>query len=156
MSFKFRVFSADRDDLEDYIASVPNWDVGDVLYRDGKPAYRITAVIPMHDLDNEVYHGIWEVEPIGAGARASPVAIATHPTKPTRAYRAQMVFRRLRFDVRGRRTRGHGEAWRVSRLAGESPSGGPRAGDSPHCFRQPTRRSLAAAAQGRSCVWSEP
>jgi hypothetical protein len=34
----------------------------------GLPAYQITAVIPVNSLDNGVYAGIWEVEPIGAGA----------------------------------------------------------------------------------------
>ncbi len=64
VSFKFRVYNADDDDLDDYTSSEPNWSAGDVLYKDGKAAYRITAVIPMNDLDNEVYAGIWEVEPI--------------------------------------------------------------------------------------------
>ena len=31
---------------------------------DGLPAYRIRAVIPMGSLDNGVYDGIWEVEPV--------------------------------------------------------------------------------------------
>jgi hypothetical protein len=28
------------------------------------PAYRIRSVILLDDLDNEVYQGIWEVEPL--------------------------------------------------------------------------------------------
>jgi hypothetical protein len=28
------------------------------------PAYKIRQVIPLGDLDNEVYQGIWEVEPV--------------------------------------------------------------------------------------------
>ena len=40
-----------------------NWEPGDVLYAGGTPAYRIRTVIPMDDLDNEVYDGILEVEP---------------------------------------------------------------------------------------------
>ena len=51
------------DDLDDYASSRPDWLPGDVLYKDGKPTYRITAIVPMHDLDNEVA-GIWEVEPV--------------------------------------------------------------------------------------------
>ena len=35
------------------------------VYIDGRPRYRISAVIPVNSLDNEVYAGIWEVEPIG-------------------------------------------------------------------------------------------
>jgi hypothetical protein len=34
----------------------------DLLYRDGLAAYRVTAVIPMSDLDDEIYPGILEVE----------------------------------------------------------------------------------------------
>jgi hypothetical protein len=63
MSFKFRVYSAEGDDLDDYTSSEPNWSAGDVLYINGRPRYRVTAVIPINDLDNEVYAGILEVEP---------------------------------------------------------------------------------------------
>jgi hypothetical protein len=65
MAFTFRVFTTAGDDLDDYTASVPNWLPGDFLYRDGLPKYRVTAVIPMNDLDNEIYAGILEVEPVG-------------------------------------------------------------------------------------------
>ena len=48
----------------DYVSSEPNWSPGDVVYAGGRPAYRITAVIPVSSLDDEVYDGIWEVEPV--------------------------------------------------------------------------------------------
>ena len=72
MSFSFRMYLADGEDLDDYTSSEPNWSAGDVVYAGGRPAYRITAVIPVGSLDNEVYAGIWEVEPIGAGAHVGP------------------------------------------------------------------------------------
>ena len=50
MSFRFRMYLADGEDLDDYVA-----------YIDGRPRYRISAVIPVSSLDNEVYAGIWEV-----------------------------------------------------------------------------------------------
>jgi hypothetical protein len=53
--------AADGDDLGEYESVVPNCSLGDTLYVAGKPAYRISAVIPMDDLDNGVYDGIWEV-----------------------------------------------------------------------------------------------
>ena len=59
MSFRFRMYLADGEDLDDYTSSEPNWSAGDVVYGGGLPAYRITAVIDA---------GIWEVEPIGAPA----------------------------------------------------------------------------------------
>jgi hypothetical protein len=62
--FRYRVYTVDGDDLDDYTSSEPNWKPGDVLYAGGTPAYRIRTVIPMGDLDNEVYQGIWEVEPV--------------------------------------------------------------------------------------------
>ncbi len=62
--FKYRVYTVDGDDLDDYATSEPNWKPGDELYVDGFPKYRITAVIPMRSLDNGVYDGIWEVEPV--------------------------------------------------------------------------------------------
>jgi hypothetical protein len=43
MSFKFRVYTVDGDDLDDYTASRPDWSPGDVLYEEGKPKWRITA-----------------------------------------------------------------------------------------------------------------
>ena len=64
MTFRFRVYSADGDDLDDYTSTEPNWQPGDVLYEDGMPTYRITAVIPVDSLDNGEYSGIWEVETI--------------------------------------------------------------------------------------------
>ena len=64
MSFRFRMYLADGEDVDDYTSSEPNWSPGDVVYAGGRPAYRITAVIPVGSLDNEVYAGIWEVEPI--------------------------------------------------------------------------------------------
>ena len=69
MSFRFRMLLADGEDLDDYTSSEPNWSTRRRRLRgkDGPP-YRITAVIPVNSLDNEVYAGIWEVEPIGAGA----------------------------------------------------------------------------------------
>jgi hypothetical protein len=41
------------------------------------PAYRIRSVIPLDDLDNEVYQGIWEVEPIGGSDRTG-AAVTGH------------------------------------------------------------------------------
>lgn len=64
MAFTFRVYLADGTDLDDYVAGRPDWQPGDTLYVEGLPAYRITSVIPMSDLDNGVYDGIWEVEPM--------------------------------------------------------------------------------------------
>ena len=54
MSFRFRMFLADGEDLDDYTSSEPNWSRGDVVDAAGRPAYRITAVIPVSSLDNEV------------------------------------------------------------------------------------------------------
>ena len=64
MSFRFRMYLADGEDVDDYTSSEPNWSPGDVVYAGGRPAYRITAVIPVNSLNSEVYAGIWEVEPI--------------------------------------------------------------------------------------------
>ena len=64
MSFRFRVYLADGEALDDYVAAVPNWQPGDTLYIDGRAKYRIRSVIPVGNLDNELYAGIWEVEPI--------------------------------------------------------------------------------------------
>ena len=66
-AFKFRVYTVDGDDLDDlddYSSSEPNWQPGDELYVNGVPAYRIRTVIPIADLGNEIYQGIWEVEPV--------------------------------------------------------------------------------------------
>ena len=62
--FRYRVYTVEGDDLDDYSSSESNWSPGDVLYAGGVPAYRIRSVIPLGDLDNEVYQGIWEVEPV--------------------------------------------------------------------------------------------
>ena len=58
------MFLEDGTDLDDYVTSHTRWGPGDTLYAGGLPAYRITAVIPVGSLDNEVYAGIWEVEPV--------------------------------------------------------------------------------------------
>ena len=71
MSFKFRVYSVDGDDLPDYESTVPNWGPGDVIYRDGMPTHRITAVIPVDKLDNGEFAGIWEVEPLADDNQAA-------------------------------------------------------------------------------------
>jgi hypothetical protein len=57
-------FTPSTANLDDYATSEPNWSPGDVLYAGGVPAYKIRQVIPLGDLDNEVYQGIWEVEPV--------------------------------------------------------------------------------------------
>lgn len=72
--FKFRVYLEDGADLDDYSSSEPNWRAGDVLYAGGMPAYRICSVIPMVDPDNEVYQGIWEVEPLTDENRATTLS----------------------------------------------------------------------------------
>ena len=59
MSFRFRMYLADGEDLDDYTSSEPNWSPGDVVYARGRPAYRITAVIPADSLNDELYQGIW-------------------------------------------------------------------------------------------------
>ncbi len=64
MSFKFRMYAVDGDDLGDYESVVPDCNPGDTLYIDGRPKYRISAVIPVNSLDNDVYAAIWEVEPL--------------------------------------------------------------------------------------------
>ena len=64
MSFRFRMYLADGEDLDDYVAMRPDWSAGDVVYAGGRPAYRITAVIPVGNLDNDVYQAVWEVEPV--------------------------------------------------------------------------------------------
>lgn len=43
VTFRFRVYSADGDDLDDYTSTEPNWAPGDVLYKAGRPTYRKTA-----------------------------------------------------------------------------------------------------------------
>jgi hypothetical protein len=43
MSFRFRVYLADSEDLDDYVSSEPNWRPGDTLYIEGEPRYRISA-----------------------------------------------------------------------------------------------------------------
>ena len=58
------MYLADGEDLDDYVSAVPNWSPGDTVYIDGRPRYRISAVIPVSSLDNEVYAGFWEVEPV--------------------------------------------------------------------------------------------
>jgi hypothetical protein len=51
MSFRFRMYLEDGEDIGDYTASVPNWLPGDTVYVEGWPKYRIRSVIPMNDLD---------------------------------------------------------------------------------------------------------
>jgi hypothetical protein len=60
---RYRVYLEDGTDLDDYVASPGPWSPGDTLYADGLPAYRITEVIPLADVDE--YDGIFTVEPIG-------------------------------------------------------------------------------------------
>ncbi len=62
------------DDLDDYSSTEPNWKPGDELYVHGLPAYRIRSVIPLADLDNEEYQGIWEVEPLTDENRATTLS----------------------------------------------------------------------------------
>jgi hypothetical protein len=64
MSFRFRLCSKDGDDLGDYVASRPDWNTGDVLYAEGRPAYRVTAVISTDGLRGDAYAAIFEVEPV--------------------------------------------------------------------------------------------
>lgn len=59
-----RVYTVDGDDLDDYNSSESNWSPGDVVYAGSEPSYRIRSAIPLGDLDNEVYDGIWEVEEV--------------------------------------------------------------------------------------------
>jgi hypothetical protein len=63
-TFRFRVYLEDGTDLDDYVTTAGTWRPGDTLYAGGLPAYRITKVIPVGNVDNELYQGIWEVEPI--------------------------------------------------------------------------------------------
>ena len=58
------MYLADGEDLDNCTSSEPNWSPGDTLYVEGRQKYRISAVIPVNSLDNEVYAEIWEVEPI--------------------------------------------------------------------------------------------
>ena len=37
MSFRFRLFIADGEDLDDYVAARPDWRAGDTVYIDGRP-----------------------------------------------------------------------------------------------------------------------
>ena len=62
MSFRFRMYLADGEDLDDYTSSEPNWSPGDLLYAGGKPAYRITRIISRGQLEGSDYDGIFEVE----------------------------------------------------------------------------------------------
>ena len=62
MSFRFRMYLADGE-ASTTISSEPNWSPGDVVYAGGWPAYRITAVIPVGSLENDLYQAVWEVEP---------------------------------------------------------------------------------------------
>ena len=57
MSFRFRLYLADGEDLNDYTSSEPNWSPGDIVYAGGRPAYRIVDVVPLADID--AYAGIW-------------------------------------------------------------------------------------------------
>lgn len=66
-TFRYRVFLDDGTDLPDYVCGPESWEPGDLLYEGGRAAYRITKVIPVQDLDNGLYEGIWEVEPITPG-----------------------------------------------------------------------------------------
>ena len=43
MSFRFRMYLADGEELDDYTRTQPDWSPGDVVYAGGWPAYRITA-----------------------------------------------------------------------------------------------------------------
>jgi hypothetical protein len=56
------VFLEDGTDLDDYVTNTGPWREGDTLYDDGLPAYRITEVIPLANIDE--YDGIWKVKPV--------------------------------------------------------------------------------------------
>jgi len=61
-TFRYRVFLEDGSDLDDYVTNTGPWREGDTIYAGGLPAYRITEVIPLADIDE--YDGIWKVEPV--------------------------------------------------------------------------------------------
>ncbi len=63
MSFKFRMHLADGMDLDDYVAARSHWSPG-ACCSDGRAEYRVSAVVPTNDLDNELYAAILEVEPV--------------------------------------------------------------------------------------------
>jgi hypothetical protein len=46
MSFRFRMYLANGEDLDDYVSAVPNWNPGDTVYIDGRPRYRISCRDP--------------------------------------------------------------------------------------------------------------
>lgn len=69
MSFRFRVYLADGEELDDDVAAVPNWQPGDTLYIDRRAKYRVTKVDSDEDLEGSDYAGTWEVEPVKTTAR---------------------------------------------------------------------------------------
>jgi hypothetical protein len=62
-TFRHRVFLEDGTDLDDYVSNAgATWKEGDTLYAGGLPAYRITEVIPLADIDE--YAAVWKVESV--------------------------------------------------------------------------------------------
>jgi hypothetical protein len=58
-TFRYRVYLEDGTDLDDYVTTATAWRLGDTLYAGGLPAYRITDIVPLADIDE--YAGIFTV-----------------------------------------------------------------------------------------------
>jgi hypothetical protein len=61
--FRFRLYSADWDELGEFETIVPNWSAGDEsLTGDGR-RFRIVGIVPVPD-DVGVFNALWKVEPL--------------------------------------------------------------------------------------------
>jgi hypothetical protein len=56
---RFRVFTEDGTDLDDYTSTDAGWSPGDLIYTGGLPSHRIVDVIPLDE--GQPYEAIWKV-----------------------------------------------------------------------------------------------
>jgi hypothetical protein len=67
VTFTFEMYDGDGAKVGDYKTAVPGpWWPGDVLYTEGRPAWRITEIVTADDYEYaDDLAGCWLVEPAG-------------------------------------------------------------------------------------------
>ena len=65
MTFTFEMYDGDGAKVGDYKTSVPGpWNVGELLYDEGRAAWKITSIITADDYIDDDVAGCWLVEPV--------------------------------------------------------------------------------------------
>jgi len=65
VTFTFEMYDGDGAKVGDYKTSVPGpWNVGELLYDEGRAAWKITSIITADDYIDDDVAGCWLVEPV--------------------------------------------------------------------------------------------